>query len=149
VRVIRSKQVDGEKGDHHPPQIVESHVLDKRAGHERNRRAGGRQGSQHLGAAPPAHVARHQPGEQYHPALGQGGEQAQPGQPGAEDCQGNAGDERSQGRVSNITPIQLAGVHQDIQLIAMQTVLPVEQGVQQHAAKSEQEQNLRVTERGD
>ena len=94
---------------------------------------------------PAAHVTRHPSRQQHNHPLSDRRKDTQSLLGSSEQLQPDACDEGSKGRISNVAPIQLACIHENVELVTVETILPIQQGMDKHAKGGQQEQNACIT----
>ena len=120
--VTALKQERDAPGHGDPPEQIEGHVGHERAGEEDGASDAGRKCRDERGLAAAADGARHQPGENGREPTGGGGEEAEADERGTEEHELDAGEERGDGRVDDVSPLEVAGVGVGEELVAVETV---------------------------
>ena len=83
-------------------------------------------------------VARHESGEKHNDALRQRGKETKTAERRTEEEKLDAGEKRSNRRVDHIAPVEVAGVVESEELVAVEAVLVIEESVEKDVGKSEE-----------
>jgi hypothetical protein len=125
ARILVTEQANGEVRDQHPPQVIEGGVLElvpSKSG-SGEKRDGERRGE--LRQARAAQLARHEPGDNDGRSLRQHREEPQADHGKAEEAEADALDKRREGRIGDESPVEMAGVAEELELVAMKAVAAV------------------------
>ena len=144
ARIVGLQQPHQKVGNGHSPQVIEGDVLHDRALDQRNRRDPGRHGGQQLNVPPAAQFFRDQPGQHHHSAHRGRGKDTKPYERGAEQNQFQSRDERRDRRIDDEAPIEVAGVVERLQLVAVKSISAVGRDVQSEPRSRDQHQNTGV-----
>ncbi len=126
TRILGLEKADGEVRDENPPEEVERGVLEFCAVEDRNRRKSDREGRSDLSEARAAEVAGHETGETNDcDALREDGKQAQTDQGEAKEARPMRSRKGVEGRISDESPVEMARIAEELQLVAMKAVAAV------------------------
>ncbi len=131
-----------------PPEIVERRVGHEAAVEEAEAADSDGGGGDKLGPAPAADGAGGEAGENHRQTLSQGDEAAEAAQRGPEQEQLDAGEERREGRIDDVTPGEVVGVVVCEKFIAMEAVTDVDGDMEQDDGEAEQDQEGCIAETG-
>src|SRR5579885_2950593 len=144
ARVSGFEQAQNEVGCENAPKIAEGNVLHDRGLGERERRDSNGDSGKDLCAAASAEFASHQARENGDDADGYSSKKPEADQGGAEESEFEPGDQRGKRRVDDIAPVQMAGVVERLEFIAMEAVLAVGQNVKNQESQRDKNENAGI-----
>jgi hypothetical protein len=130
-RIVALQQPNHEVGGKDPPEIVEGGVLEFCALEERQRRERDSKRGGDLSQAPAAQFAGHQAGDDNGPGLGEDGKEPQADERGAEQRHADVFDKGRKGRIGHESPVEMAGVGEELEFVAVEAVAAVGEQMQQ------------------
>ena len=87
------------------------------------------EGGHDLSQSSAAEIAGHEAGDENGRGLGQNREEPQPDERQAEDAEGDVLHEGREGRIADVSPVEMAGVGEELEFVAMEAVMAVGEAV--------------------
>src|SRR5581483_2637244 len=125
ARIVRFEQADGEPADQYPPEHGKRGVLKFCGLKDRERREPDGKCGGDLSEALAAKITRHQTADDDQNGLADDGEETEADERDSEEREADAFNKRRHRRISDEAPIEMPRVAQELELIAMETILSI------------------------
>ena len=141
--ILALEQANHEVRGEDPKKIIEGDVLHERAAGQTKRNRG--EGGDQLRATPAAKFFGHEAGENNRGGLDECREETETDERSTEQKQGETPEERSDGRVGNVAPVEVAGIIEGGEFVAMKAVVAAGDQMNHDGGKRDEEEKHEIS----